>query len=448
LRDQKLKNCAGTLQWITLKRAEEDALAKNERRENAGQENYSRRNFLSASAAALAAATMTGVALEAQETANTKRAEGDRSLSDPGQENQPLLAQNPDSNMPPATDHGDIGPIWYSFDLAHKRVEAGGWTHQVTQRELPPSTDLSGVNMRLTAGAFRELHWHTADEWAFMLYGNARVTVLNPDGTIFIDDVSKGDLWFFPAGYPHSIQGLAPDGCEFLLVFDEGMFSEDNTFLLSAWAAHTPHEILKKNCGLDESAITKLPPHELYIFPAPLPGSLEADREAAGGKSVESPARYTFRMEAMEPTMKTAGGEVRVVDSRNFPASKSVAAGLVTVKPGGLRELHWHPNASEWQFYLAGKGRMTVFMPPERARTMDFNANDVGFVPAVAGHCIENTGDTDLVFLEIFKAARFQDFSLNNWLRRLPPQMVTSHLNLNDAEIKRIPVEKQAVLAG
>lgn len=408
------------------------------------EEGYSRRNFLGAGAAALATATFAGVAAPAQERSDRSG----RSASNPGQENNPLLAQNPSSNAPPPTDHGDIGPIWYSFDLAHKRVELGGWTHEVTQRQLPPSTDIAGVNMRLAAGAFRELHWHTADEWAFMLYGSARVTVLNPDGTIFIDDVGKGDLWFFPAGYPHSIQGLGPDGCEFLLVFDEGSFSEDNTFLLSAWAAHTPPEILRKNSNLDDRAIAKLPTHELYIFPAEVPGSLEADRQAVGGKSVESPIKYTFPMEAMEPTKKAAGGEVRVVDSSNFPVSKSIAAGLVTVKPGGLRELHWHPNASEWQFYLAGKGRMTVFMPPARARTMDFNANDVGFVPAVAGHYIENTGDTDLVFLEIFKADRFLDFSLNNWLRRLPPQMVTSHLNLSEAEIKRIPVEKQEVIAG
>jgi oxalate decarboxylase len=411
------------------------------------REGYSRRNFLGAGAAAIAAG-MAGAALAAQERGETKKAEGDHSISDPAQENKPLLDQNPNSNLPPATDHGDVGPIWYSFDLAHKRVHAGGWTHQVTQRELPTSTEIAGVNMRLTAGSYRELHWHTADEWAFMLYGDARVTVLNPDGTIFIDDVGKGDLWFFPAGYPHSIQGLGPDGCEFLLVFDEGVFSEDNTFLLSAWAAHTPPEILKKNSGLSDAAIAKLPEHELYIFPAAVPGSLEADKQAVGGKAVESPVQYTFRMEAMTPTKKIAGGEVRVVDSKNFPPSKSIAAGLVTVKPGGMRELHWHPNASEWQFYIAGKGRMTVFMPPERARTMDFNANDVGFVPAVAGHYIENTGDTDLVFLEIFKADRFQDFSLNNWLRRLPPQMVTDHLNLDSAAIKKIPAEKLEVIAG
>jgi oxalate decarboxylase len=412
-------------------------------------ENPSRRSFLGASSAALAAAAFVGLTADAQQREDTRKAEGDHSSSNPGQENKPLLDENPNSNMPPPTDHGDIGPIWYSFDLARKRVEEGGWTHQVTQRELPPSTDLTGVNMRLTRGSFRELHWHTADEWAIMLYGNARVTVLNPDGTMFIDDVSKGDLWYFPAGFPHSIQGLGPDdGCEFLLVFDEGMFSEDNTFLISEWVAHTPPEILTKNCNLDRKAISQLPTDELYLFPAKLPGSLARDKAAVGGKSVESPIRYTFKMGAMAPTKKTSGGEVRIVDSRNFPASKNVAAALVTIKPGGMRELHWHPNASEWQFYLAGKGRMTIYMPPGRARTMDFNANDVGYVPPVAGHYIENTGDTDLVFLEMFKADQYMDFSMNNWIRRLPLEIVTSHLNIDETTIKKIPAENQAVIAG
>jgi oxalate decarboxylase len=412
-------------------------------------ESLSRRSFLGAGSATLAAAALAGLTANAQQRDDTRKAESDHSSSNPGQENKPLLDENPNSNMPPPTDHGDVGPIWYSFDLARKRVEEGGWTHQVTQRELPPSTEITGVNMRLTRGSFRELHWHTSDEWAIMLDGNARVTVLNPDGTIFIDDVSKGDLWFFPAGYPHSIQGLGPgDGCQFLLVFDEGMFSEDNTFLISEWVAHTPPEILTKNSHLDQSAIAKLPTAELYIFPANLPRSLAQDKAAVGGKSVESPIRYTFKMEAMAPTKKTPGGEVRIVDSRNFPASKNIAAALVIIKPGGMRELHWHPNASEWQFYLAGKGRMTIYMPPGRARTMDFNANDVGYVPPVAGHYIENTGDSDLIFLEMFKADQYVDISMNNWIRRLPPEMVTSHLNIDDATIKKIPAENQALIAG
>ena len=289
---------------------------------------------------------MAELTAHAQETQDTRKAKKDISATDPGQENKPLLDENPSSNMPPPTDHGDIGPVWYSFDLVHKRVQEGGWTHEVNSKVLPSSKDLAGVNMRLTAGSFRELHWHTADEWTIMLSGNARVTVMNPDGSMFIDDVSKGDLWLFPAGFPHSIQGLEADGCEFLLVFDEGDFSEDGTLLLSETIAHTPRNILAKNFGLDKNALAKLPKEELYIFPAKLPRSLAQDKAAIGGRRVESPIQYTFKMAAMAPTRKTPGGEVRIVDSRNFPVSKNVAAALVTLKPGAIRELHWHPNAS------------------------------------------------------------------------------------------------------
>jgi len=260
--------------------------------------------------------------------------------------------------------------------------------------------------------------------------------------------VGKGDLWLFPAGYPHSIQGLGPDGCEFLLVFDDGNFNEEGTFLLSELLAHTPPSVLAKNFRLDKGSIAKLPKEPLYIFPADLPRSLAQDKAAIGGRRVESPFQYTFKMEDMAPTRKTPGGEVRIVDSRNFPVSKNVAAALVSIKPGALRELHWHPNASEWQFWIQGQGRMTIVMPEGKARTMDFNANDVGFVPRVAGHYIENTGEIDAVFLEMLKADEFIDVSLNNWIRRLPPEMANSHLNLEHELIAKIPSEKLLVIPG
>src|SRR6202166_4690524 len=423
-----------------------DNRTRGQQESNSGTEGFSRRAFLGVGSAGLASAALASLAVNAQERGDTEKAEQDHPASNRGPENKPLLDENPNSNLPPPTDHGNIEPVWYSFDLTHKRVEEGGWTNEVTEKVLPSSKDLAGVRMRLTAGSFRELHWHTADEWAFMLYGNARVTCLNPDGTVFIGDVGKGDLWYFPAGFPHSIQGLGPDGCEFLLVFNEGMFSEDNTFLLSEWVAHTPSEVLSKNFGLDKTALAKLPTDELYIFPADLPKSLAQDRAAVGGQKVQSTIQYTFKMEAMAPTKRTTGGEIRIFDSHNFPVPKNVAVAMNTIKPGGMRELHWHPNASEWQFYMAGKGRMTVFMPVGSARTMDFNANDVGFVPANAGHYVENTGDTDLIFLEMFKANEVLDVSLNQWIRRLPPEIVYSHLKLDRNAIQTIPAEKLEIL--
>jgi oxalate decarboxylase len=333
-----------------------------------------------------------------------------------------------------------IEPIWHSFDLTHRRIQDGGWTRQVTARELPSSLDLAGVSMRLTAGSYRELHWHTANEWAYMLYVNARVTVFNPeDGTIFIGDVGEGDLWFFPTGFPHSIQGLGPDGCEFLLVFDQGMFSEYTTSLLSGWPAHTPAKVLSQNLNIPEAQLSVLPEQGLYIFPGTVPGPLENDRKAVGGSAVASKIDYTFRMKAMLPTAAKSGGTIRVVDSKTFPAAKTIAAALFSMKPGALRELHWHPNASEWQYYITGSGRMTVFASKGQARTMDYNPNDVGFVPQVAGHYVENTGNDDLVFLALFKSGYFSEVSLNQWLRRLPVQMTRQRLGLVVAEIEKIP---------
>jgi oxalate decarboxylase len=408
-------------------------------------EHPSRRSFLGMSSVALATAAFAGLA-NAQDKASTQKAEHDHSSNDPGPENKVLLGENPDSNMPPPTDHGDLVPIWYSFDLVKKRVEEGGWTHEVTERVLPSSKDIAGVQMRLTSGSYRELHWHTADEWAYVLYGSARVTVMNPDGTMFIDDVNEGDLWIFPAGFPHSIQGLGPDGTEFLLVFNQGGFSEDGTMLLSEFVAHIPPEVLAKNTGLDKSIFAHTPGAPLYIFPGTLPNSLEQDKAEIGGAQVASKYQYTFHMKGMKPTTSSEAGEVRIVDSRNFPTSKHVAAGMLIIRPGHMRELHWHPNASEWQYYIAGKARMTVYFPVDNARTMDYSMNDVGYVPSNAPHYIENTGDTDLVVLELFAAEEFMDVSLNQWLRRVPSQMLREHLNIDKETAMKIPAEKRELI--
>jgi oxalate decarboxylase len=142
----------------------------------------------------------------------------------------------------------------------------------VTVRELPVSKTLAGVNMRLTAGGVRELHWHTSADWALMLYGTARITAIDAEGKSFVADVKKNDLWFFPSGIPHSIQGLNPDGCEFMLVFDDRDFSESETVLLSDAMAHLPPGVLLKNFGVGDQAFAQLPKQELFIFQTDVPG--------------------------------------------------------------------------------------------------------------------------------------------------------------------------------
>jgi oxalate decarboxylase len=363
----------------------------------------------------------------------------DRSKTQPGPSNPELQAQNPDSMWPPSTDSKSLVQTFkYPFSFANKRVYDAGWSREVTVRELPVSKSMAGVNMRLTAGGVRELHWHTSAEWAIMLYGTARITAIDAEGKSFVADTKKNDLWFFPSGVPHSIQGLEPDGCEFLLVFDDGEFSESETVLLSDAMMHLPPSVLSKNFSVAEQAFANLPKEELFIFQADLPAKLEDDQKTAAGALGKSSRDFAFRTDAMKPTKQTKGGEVRIVDSRNFKVTTTTMA-MVTVHPGGMRELHWHPNADEWQYFIAGKGRMTVVATGNRARTMDFQAGDVGYVQKTLLHYIENTGDTDLIFLEMFKADRYEEFSFSEWLAHTPPQLVMAHLKIDKATYDAIP---------
>jgi oxalate decarboxylase len=194
---------------------------------------------------------------------------------------------------------------------------------------------------------------------------------------------------FFPSGIPHSIQGLGADGCEFLLVFDDGDFDEDNTFLISDWFKHIPTNVLAKNFGVPAALFGHTPdPSELYIFPAPVPGPLSSDK-LQGATPV--PDSFSHRMTAQQP-IRTKSGTVRITDTAVFPASKTISAALVEVEPGGMRELHWHPNTDEWQYYIEGQARMGVFAASGQARTFNFLAGGVGFVPFAMGHYVENTG--------------------------------------------------------
>jgi oxalate decarboxylase len=202
--------------------------------------------------------------------------------------------------------------------------------------------------------------------------------------------------------------------------------------------AHLPPEVLSKNFGVGEQAFRNVPKQELFIFQADVPGALEADQKAAAGALGKSPHDFAFRTMAIPPAKQMKGGNVRIVDSRNFKVTTTAMA-MVTVHPGGLRELHWHPNADEWEYYIAGKGRMTVVSTGNLARTMDFEEGDVGYVQKTLLHYIENTGDTDLIFLEMFKAARYEEFSFSEWLAHTPPELVMAHLNIDRATYDAIP---------
>jgi oxalate decarboxylase len=389
---------------------------------------------------------MTTTFQQSQDGVTPEPISGDLGAPILGPRNFPLEAANPDLLVSPSTDAGTIPNLKFPYAQARNRVLTGGWAREVTARELPVATELAGVNMRLKPGGIREMHWHKEAEWAYMIAGSARVTAIDAAGRNFIADVSAGDLWYFPSGIPHSIQGLDA-GCEFLLVFDDGNFSENETFLLTDWFVHTPPVILAKNFGLPVgSAFDNLPAdpdRERYIFAGDVPPSIEQD--AVSGPAGGVPQSFVYRLHE-DDAIDAAGGRVRIADSNNFEVSKTVAAALVEVEPGAMRELHWHPTTDEWQYYLSGRGRMTVFASSGKARTFDYQAGDVGYIPFAMGHYIENTGTEVLTFLEMFRSDRFADISLNQWLALTPPGLVKAHLGIHDDTIGALSKDKPIVV--
>lgn len=366
---------------------------------------------------------------------------GTSGADDPGPRNLGIDRQNPDILIPPETDNGSLPNLKFPFGLAHNRLEDGGWAREVTLREFPVSKSMAGVNMRLGPGVVRELHWHKEAEWAYILTGTVRLTTVDPDGNLSVDDLAPGDVWLIPAGIPHSIQGLE-EGTEFLLVFDDGNFSENETLLITEYLAHTPPSVLAKNFGVSADNFANIPKKEKYIFRLPLPGSLEDVRNQLPNRPVPTP--YVYSASQLE-AIQYKGGTVKTIDSRNFPVT-TLSALIIEIEPGGMREMHWHPDADEWQYYVAGEARMTVFDATSKARTFNYRAGDVGFVPRTLGHYIENTGTTPVTVINVFNSRLCTDVSLNRWMALTPPELIRGHLNLNDTVMSALNPDRNAVV--
>lgn len=311
-----------------------------------------------------------------------------------------LEKQNPSLYIPPSTDSGDAPNAKWPLGLSHNRhgLDGSGFARQQNNEQLPVASAMAGVDMRLEPNAYRELHWHKANEWSLILNGSVRLNAVNEAGETFVDDLQAGDVWFFPAGVPHSIQA-SDAGVEFLLVFDDGSFSEDETFLVSELFERNPKSVLAKNFRVDTSAFDKIPDGELYIFNGtPYPNSTSASNVTGPAGAISRQGTYSYHLSQQEP-FEVPGGSVKILDPATFPVASNFAAALFTVKPGAMRELHWHTTSDEWNYIISGQGRLTVYVAPEASRTFDFQAGDVGYVPVPDAHYLENTGDEDLVYI-------------------------------------------------
>ena len=342
--------------------------------------------------------------------------------------------QPPFGPTPPVLAGAQLPSFRFQLGAVAPKSWNGGWAKEATVAEFPVSEKLAGVLMSLNPGGLRELHWHAnAAEWAYVIKGQCRVTTINPQGQSQIADFAAGDVWYFPRGFGHSIQGIGAEDCLFVLVFDNGYFSEFGTFSISDWVGHTPPEVLAKNFGVAASTFANFPKREVYIAKGPVPPPLPAD--PAPGTINPGTLTHRYRLLAQRPDTYP-GGTNRLVSQREFPISTTITGALMRIKPGGMRELHWHPNADEWQYYIGGRARMSVFGSNGRVRMEEFNAGDVGYVPQGYGHYIENAGSEDLELLIVLNNGTYESISLANWIGANPHLLLATNFEVPESTFK------------
>ncbi|KAL4928003.1 RmlC-like cupin domain-containing protein [Aspergillus undulatus] len=354
--------------------------------------------------------------------------------------------QNPSNLGAESTDNGIVPNLKWSFADSKTRLFPGGWVREQLVQDLPQSKDISGAQQHLSKGAIRELHWHRVAEWGFVYAGRLLLNAVDENGRWTTETLNTGDIWYFPKGAAHNIQGL-DDENEYLLVFDDGDFEKvGTTFMVDDWIKHTPRVILAKNFGVDASVFDTVPEKFPYILNSTVPP--EANQEPKGTLTGDSSYVYRTYDHPSEP-VPGQGGTFRKIDSTNFPIATTIAATIVELEPHGLRELHWHPNAEEWLYFHKGTGRATVFIGDSKARTFNFAAGDTAVFPDNSGHYIENTSDDEtLVWLEFYKSDRVVDISLAQWLALTPAETVANTLKIDIGVVKKIKEEKQLLVKG
>jgi oxalate decarboxylase len=337
----------------------------------------------------------------------------------------------------------DVMPDFkYSLDGGKPKVTSGGWAKEATIEQLPISKGIAGVHMFLDAGASRELHWHAiAAEWAYVLEGECQTMVIDPSGQREVNNFGPGDLWFFPKGHGHSIQTIGTKPCHFILSFDNGAFTEHGTFSVTDWISLTPEDMLASNFGVPKEMFAAFPKGETYIMAGPVIPAEQA-------KEYPLPAGQSHKFSLM--TEKSAlrefeGGTLRLATANEFPVSKGMSGGVMTLKPGAIRELHWHPNANEWHYYLRGAAQISLFGSGGRGKVAQFEPGDVAYIPAGYGHAVKNIGTEDLEFVLTFDSGQYQEVSLTDWMAASPKYLLANNFAQSEAAMANLP-QKSAII--
>jgi oxalate decarboxylase len=319
----------------------------------------------------------------------------------------------------------DFPEFRFALDATIPHVASGGWVKEVSTRQLPIARGIAGVHAFLDPGASRELHWHaTAAEWAIVLDGRCQTVVIEPSGVSEINNFESGDLWYFAKGHGHAIQTIGDKPCNLLLAFDDGGFSPDiSAFSITDWIDLTPRDLLAQEFGVPKDLFDAFPKGETFIQAGPI---LKPEDALEAPWPRESTHKFRL-LRDQKAVREFDGGSLRIATSDVFPASKTISGGVLTLKPGAMRKLHWNVSANEFQYFLRGRGQVAMFGSGGRGKVAEFSPGDVAYIPMGFGHAIRNVGDEDLEVVLTWDNGALEEIDLDKWVQASPSALLANN---------------------
>jgi oxalate decarboxylase len=299
-------------------------------------------------------------------------------------------------------------------------------------------------SLRLDNGGVREPHWHpNASELSYCLSGRALMTIFSPGAGHDTFTVDTGEIVFVPKGYLHHIENINHGETKFAIAFNH---ERPEDIGISGSTGSMTDKILGATFGLESDYFGKFKKssQDLLITSRSNPKNATTTYQ-------KIPNYHKFNLKAFPPTVESRGGTVSLGNANNFGTLSGLVCYLLTLKPKGIREPHWHPNATELDYVISGRGRMTIFSPGDNVDTFEVGAGEIVFIPSAYFHYIENVnGSEDMQFAVFFNHERPEDIGISGALSAYSNEVLASVFGLQPKILDALPKyqEDLFVVAG
>ncbi len=324
----------------------------------------------------------------------------------------------------------------FSFrNMKPQKVYPNGSRILLSSNELPLLQRISLSILKIAPRCAREPHWHpNADEMTYCVKGKALVTIFSPKNEHSTFTIDQGEMFYVPKGYFHSILNLTNEEAEFIIVFSNNLPEDLN---LSDCMNAMPVHVMSATFGGATSLFEKIHDKKNIFASGPVD-------EKPGLPSI--PSHFKINVEKINPQIITPGGSAKIANKYSFPILEELALFSLRIKGRGVREPHWHPNASELNYVLTGRAKLTILSPGGELDTFEIGPGEGSYIPMSYYHYIESVSDEELHMTVFFTNSAPTDIGISGALSSYSNEQLAAVFGVKPEDFKDLKRYQEDVL--